>query len=49
MCIGTESRLSDCPRDIHDASTSTAVGMSCDPCELIVHTATVYEICYIIR
>ena len=36
MCVGTESRLSDCPRDIHVVSTSTAVGMSCDSCELIV-------------
>ena len=51
MCIDTEPRLSDCPRDIHAVSipTATAVGMSCDPCELIIHTATVYEICYNIR
>ena len=36
MCIGTESRLSDCSWDIHVVSTSTAVGMRCDPCEHIV-------------
>ena len=48
MCIGTESRLSDCPQDIHVVTTSTTVWMSCDSRELIVHTATVYEICYII-
>ena len=36
MCIGTELRLTDCPRDIHVVSTSTTVGMRCDPCEHIV-------------